>query len=105
MPLYEYRCGKCGHTFEKIESVNASHRKKCPKCGARAARVHSAPAIQFKGSGWYATDYGGKSTDGGSKKAETAGTDTSKTTTAKETTSARETTPAKETKPAKKEKS
>ena len=70
VPLYEYHCAKCGHTFEKIESVNASHRKKCPKCGARAARVHSAPAIQFKGSGWYATEYGGKSTDGGSKKAE-----------------------------------
>ncbi|HKM91834.1 MAG TPA: zinc ribbon domain-containing protein [Candidatus Acidoferrales bacterium] len=70
MPLYEYHCAKCGHTFEKIENVNASNRKKCPKCGARAARVQSAAAIQFKGSGWYATDYGGKSSDGGSKKAE-----------------------------------
>ena len=72
MPLYEYRCGKCGHTFEKIETVNASERKKCPKCGARAARMQSAAAIQFKGSGWYATDYGGKSSDGGSKKVEAA---------------------------------
>ena len=72
MPLYEYRCRKCGHTFEKIESVNASDKKKCPKCGARAERVHSAPAIQFKGTGWYATDYGGKSTDGGSKKTDTS---------------------------------
>lgn len=72
MPLYEYRCRKCGHTFEKIESVNASDKKKCPKCGARAERVHSAPAIQFKGTGWYATDYGGKSSDGSSKKAEPA---------------------------------
>ena len=70
MPLYEYHCAKCGHTFEKIESVNASVRKKCPKCGARAGRVQSAAAIQFKGTGWYATDYGGKSSDGGSKKAE-----------------------------------
>ena len=73
MPLYEYHCAKCGHTFEKIESVNASNRKKCPKCGARAARVQSAPAIQFKGTGWYATDYGGKSSDGGSKKVEPPG--------------------------------
>ncbi|HKO05880.1 MAG TPA: zinc ribbon domain-containing protein [Candidatus Acidoferrales bacterium] len=72
MPLYEYRCGKCGHTFEKIERVNASERKKCPKCGARAARMQSAAAIQFKGTGWYATDYGGKSSDGGSKKTETS---------------------------------
>ncbi len=60
MPLYEYKCVKCGHRFEKIESVNASETKKCPKCGARAQRMASAPAIQFKGSGWYVTDYGGK---------------------------------------------
>ena len=60
MPLYEYKCVKCGHRFEKIESVNASETKKCPKCGARAPRMASAPAIQFKGSGWYVTDYGGK---------------------------------------------
>ena len=78
MPLYEYHCAKCGHTFEKIEHVNASDRKKCPKCGARAARVQSAPAIQFKGSGWYATDYGGKSSDGSSKKPESS-TETAKT--------------------------
>jgi putative FmdB family regulatory protein len=52
---------KCGHRFEKIESVNASETKKCPKCGARAPRMASAPAIQFKGSGWYVNDYGGKS--------------------------------------------
>ena len=60
MPLYEYKCVKCGHRFEKIESVAASETKKCPKCGARAERQASAPAIQFKGSGWYVTDYGGK---------------------------------------------
>jgi putative FmdB family regulatory protein len=60
LPLYEYKCAKCGHRFEKIESVNASETKKCPKCGARAARMASAPAIQFKGSGWYVTDYAGK---------------------------------------------
>jgi putative FmdB family regulatory protein len=72
VPLYEYRCAKCGHTFEKIESVSAPRRRKCPKCGARAERLHSAAAIQFKGTGWYATDYGGKSSDGGSKKTEPA---------------------------------
>ena len=60
MPLYEYKCVKCGHRFEKIESVTASETKKCPKCGARAQRMASAPAIQFKGSGWYVTDYAGK---------------------------------------------
>ena len=61
MPLYEYKCTKCGHRFEKIENVSASETKKCPKCGARAERMLSAPAIQFKGSGWYVNDYGGKS--------------------------------------------
>jgi len=62
LPLYEYKCVKCGHRFEKIETVTASETKKCPKCGATARRMASAPAIQFKGSGWYVNDYGGKST-------------------------------------------
>jgi putative FmdB family regulatory protein len=60
VPLYEYKCVKCGHRFEKIEPMTASEVKKCPKCGARAERQLAAPAIQFKGSGWYVTDYGGK---------------------------------------------
>lgn len=60
MPLYEYKCVKCGHRFEKIESMNASDVKKCPKCGAKAERMLAAPAIQFKGTGWYVTDYAGK---------------------------------------------
>lgn len=75
MPLYEYKCEKCGHQFEKIEGHNASTTKKCPKCSAKAQRMLSAAAIQFKGSGWYVTDYakksgspasGEKSGDGGS---------------------------------------
>lgn len=61
MPMYEYKCVKCGHRFEKIENVTAADTKKCPKCGRKAARMASAPAIQFKGSGWYVTDYAGKS--------------------------------------------
>jgi len=60
LPLYEYKCEKCGHQFEKIEGHNASETKKCPKCGAKAQRMLSAAAIQFKGSGWYVTDYGKK---------------------------------------------
>jgi putative FmdB family regulatory protein len=60
LPLYEYKCVKCAHRFEKIEKVNASETKKCPKCGAKAERQLAAPAIQFKGSGWYVTDYAGK---------------------------------------------
>lgn len=60
MPLYEYKCTKCGHRFEKIESVSAAPTKKCPECGGRAERQLAAPALQFKGSGWYVTDYASK---------------------------------------------
>ncbi len=69
MPLYEYKCVKCGHRFEKIESVSASETKKCPKCGGKAERQIAAPAIQFKGSGWYVTDYAGKSAQSNSRDA------------------------------------
>ena len=67
MPLYEYKCVKCGHRFEKIEAVSAGVKKKCPECGATAQRMFAAPAIQFKGSGWYVTDYAGKNSGGSSK--------------------------------------
>ncbi len=67
MPLYEYKCLKCGRNTEKIEPVSGPHLKKCPHCGGKVESVITAPAIQFKGSGWYVTDYAGKSTDGGSK--------------------------------------
>ena len=60
MPLYEYECPSCHHRFEKIESYSAPEKRKCPQCGKMAGRVLTAPAIQFKGSGWYVTDYGGK---------------------------------------------
>jgi putative FmdB family regulatory protein len=68
LPLYEYECDKCQHRFEKIEAMSASVTKKCPKCGGKAGRLLAAPAIQFKGSGWYVTDYAGK----GSSSSETS---------------------------------
>jgi putative FmdB family regulatory protein len=61
LPLYEYECSNCHHRFEKIESLSASEKKDCPKCGKVANRVLAPPAIQFKGSGWYVTDYAKKS--------------------------------------------
>jgi putative FmdB family regulatory protein len=80
LPLYEYKCVKCGHRFEKIESLSAPTTRKCLKCGKKAERQLAAPAIQFKGSGWYVTDYGGKGSsssesagDGSAAKAATAG--------------------------------
>lgn len=74
MPLYEYKCVKCGHRFEKIESLSASEIKKCPECGGRAERQLGAPAIQFKGSGWYVTDYAGKGSAASSKEGSGDGT-------------------------------
>ena len=63
MPLYEYKCAKCGNKYEKIESYSAAETQKCPKCGGKAERQISAAGIQFKGSGWYVTDYKGKNAD------------------------------------------
>jgi putative FmdB family regulatory protein len=53
---------KCGRNTEKIESVSGPHLKKCPHCGGKVESVITAPSIQFKGAGWYVTDYGGKKT-------------------------------------------
>lgn len=65
MPLYEYKCLKCGKRVEKIEKVDPPHLKKCPTCGGPVERMASAPAIQFKGSGWYVNDYGKSSSAAG----------------------------------------
>ena len=61
MPLYEYQCKKCGHRFEKIQKFSDKLIKKCPECGGAVEQTISAPAVQFKGSGWYVTDYAKKS--------------------------------------------
>ena len=106
MPLYEYQCAKCGKRTEKIESVSGPHLKKCPHCGGKVERVLTAPAIQFKGSGWYVTDYAGKS---GAKEAtaeaasndkkDATGKDSGKDSAAKESSASKE---SKDKKPAKK---
>jgi putative FmdB family regulatory protein len=64
VPLYEYQCTKCKRRTEKIESVSGPHLKKCPHCGGKVEQTLTAPAIQFKGSGWYVTDYAGKKSTG-----------------------------------------
>jgi putative FmdB family regulatory protein len=64
VPLYEYKCLKCARRTEKIETVAGPHLKKCPHCGGKVEALISAPSIQFKGSGWYVTDYAGKKTGG-----------------------------------------
>jgi putative FmdB family regulatory protein len=66
MPLYEYQCKKCGHRFEKIQKFSDKMVKKCPECGGPVEQMISAPAVQFKGSGWYVTDYAKKTSSPGS---------------------------------------
>jgi putative FmdB family regulatory protein len=72
LPLYEYRCLKCKRHTEKIENLNGPHLKKCPHCGGKMESVITAPAIQFKGTGWYVTDYGRKTSGGDASKSEKA---------------------------------
>lgn len=66
MPLYEYQCKKCGHRFERIQRFSDPPVKKCPECGGKVEQLLSAPAVQFKGSGWYVTDYAKKPASAGS---------------------------------------
>lgn len=67
MPLYEYACEACGHRFEIIQKFSDLLIETCPKCGGHVRKLQSAPAFQFKGSGWYITDYARKDQSGGSK--------------------------------------
>jgi putative FmdB family regulatory protein len=77
VPLYEYQCPHCGR-FEVIQKFSDAPLRACPTCGRDVQKLLSAPAIQFKGTGWYVTDYARKTSgaEGGSKGAE-AGTSAS----------------------------
>jgi len=68
MPIYEYVCNKCAKRTEVIQRIGEAPLKVCPHCGGRLKKAISAPAIQFKGSGWYVTDYARASKEGGGKK-------------------------------------
>jgi putative FmdB family regulatory protein len=78
MPLYEYECKKCHHRFERIQKFSDPHVKKCPECGGPIEQVISAPAVQFKGSGWYVTDYAKKSSTGSSSSSNSNGDSSNK---------------------------
>lgn len=60
MPLYEYQCESCAHRFERIQKFSDPPLETCPACGGAVRKLLSSPAIQFKGSGWYITDYARK---------------------------------------------
>ncbi len=73
MPIYEYECNDCGHRSEAIQRLSEDPLTECLECGGKIRRLISAPAVQFKGSGWYVTDYGGRKgeTQGAEAKKET----------------------------------
>jgi putative FmdB family regulatory protein len=60
MPLYEYECESCGTRLERIQKYSDPLLEECPKCGGKLRKLISSPAFQFKGSGWYVTDYARK---------------------------------------------
>ena len=73
MPIYEYVCGSCKKKTEVIQRVNEAPLKVCPHCGGKLKKAISAPAIQFKGSGFYITDYARASSSGGDGDAKASG--------------------------------
>ena len=91
MPIYEYRCNDCGEHFEKRQSVNEKPPTNCEKCGGALEKQWSLSGFQFKGGGWYVTDYAGKTakTSEGSGKSEkgSSGESTEKSADASKTTS------------------
>jgi putative FmdB family regulatory protein len=94
MPNYEYLCKKCGHRFEQIRKFSDKPLRKCPECGGVIEQLISAPAVQFKGSGWYVTDYPKKSAGSAttsSSEGESATKETKDTKDTKETKNTKET--------------
>jgi putative FmdB family regulatory protein len=67
MPIYEYQCLTCGKRSELLQRMGDPPMAACPECGGAVKKLISSPAVQFKGSGWYVTDYGGKKGGGKSE--------------------------------------
>jgi putative FmdB family regulatory protein len=98
MPNYEYLCKNCGHRFEQIRKFSDKQLRKCPECGGVIEQVISAPAVQFKGSGWYVTDYAKKGASAGSSASSSEGDSGTK-----EAKDSKDTKDAKDTKETKKD--
>jgi putative FmdB family regulatory protein len=113
VPIYEYLCQKCGHKFEKIQKFSDRLIKKCPECGGPVEQTITAPAVQFKGTGWYVTDYankdgkdkaassGAKESGSASEKADAKEKSDAKESAVKETKDTKESAASKETKESK----
>lgn len=69
MPIYEYRCAKCGD-FDVMQKITEKPLRKCPTCKGKVSKLLSNTAFQLKGTGWYVTDYAGKGKGGGESKSE-----------------------------------
>lgn len=97
MPIYEYKCLECGNSLEKMQKVSDEPLTVCEKCGGKLEKQWSLSGFQFKGAGWYVTDYAGKKADTTTEKkteTKTEKSSTSESTTKPETAS--NTTPAKD---------
>lgn len=70
MPIYEYKCPDCGSHFEKIQKISDEPLRVCENCGGALQKQWSLSGFQFKGDGWYVTDYGGKKPDKPAEKTE-----------------------------------
>jgi len=85
MPIYEYACAACGRVTEVIQRLDEAPLTECPECGGAVKKLLSAPAFQFKGEGWYVTDYArkgggkGEAARGGSEKGKSSKDDSSST--------------------------
>ena len=99
MPNYEYLCKNCGHRFEQIRKFSDKQLRKCPECGGVIEQVISAPAVQFKGSGWYVTDYAKKASGSAGSSSSSSEGDSG----TKEAKESKDTKDAKETKDTKKD--
>ena len=98
MPLYEYECDLHGHRFEVIQKFSDPPVEVCPKCGAPVHKVISSPAFQFKGSGWYVTDYARKDSAGkqdGESSAKTESKDSKESSTSEKDSGAKKDSTAK----------
>ena len=95
MPIYEYKCHQCGEKFEVRQRISEEPLKTHENCGGEVERLISAPALHFKGSGWYVTDY---AKNGKSPSSSSSGQSDSKTETKSESTPAAKTETKSETK-------
>lgn len=102
MPIYEYECEACGRRFELIQKFSDLPAEVCPTCGERKVRKRmSSPAFQFKGTGWYVTDYARKGTGTTEAQEKAASKDGKDAKDSKDTKDTKDTKDAKETKDAK----